>query len=332
MNTELRNAGRIVVMDPGFPRFRSGPGTTYERGTPVSRSASQDKPWPAVSLAQARAILTAPGSRFEMEEQRIRGLPARVWKNAPPTLRDVFEAGMRHGERPFLLYEQQRASYAAFSRAALTLSQALIETGVRKGDRVAIAMRNLPEWPVAFFAALLTGAIAVPLNAWWTGAELEYALKDSAAKIAFVDAERFERIAEHLPNCPELERAYVSRDEEEIAHPKVTKLENVLGRTRDWETLPDRAVPEIPLDPDDDATIFYTSGTTGHPKGALGTHRNSTSAIIAGAYSLAQACVRRGDPVPPPGAPARSYLLVVPFFHATGCQAILIPALYQGAK
>src|SRR5436190_948185 len=142
MNTELRNAGRIVVMDPGFPRFRSGPGTTYERGTPVSRSASQDQPWPAVSLAQARAMLT------------------------------------------------------------------------------------LPEWPVAFFAALLTGAIAVPLNAWWTGAELEYALKDSAAKFAFVDAERFERIAEHLPNCPELERLFVSRDEEEIAHPKVTKLEN----------------------------------------------------------------------------------------------------------
>src|SRR6266702_3012245 len=164
-------------------------------------------------------------------------------------------------------------------------------------------MRNLPEWPAAFFGTLLAGAIATPLNAWWTGAALEYALKDSGAKIAFADAERFERIVEHLPNCRDLERVYVCRDEEEIAHPKVTKLEDIVGRTGDWELLPDRSPPEVLLDPDDDATIFYTSGTTGHPKGALGTHRNSTSAIMAGGYSLAQACVRRG------GAPAASELV-----------------------
>ncbi len=264
----------------------------------MSRSAPQTKPWPAVSIAEARALLTAPGSRFEMEEMRIRGARTRVWKHAPPTLRDVFLAGMAHGERVFLVYEEERASYRAFARAALALADALIEAGVRKGDRVAIAMRNLPEWPAAFFG----------------------------------DAERFERIVEHLPNCPDLERVYVCRDEEEIAHPKVTKLEDILGRTGDWELLPDRSPPEVLLDPDDDATIFYTSGTTGHPKGALGTHRNSTSAIVAGAYSLAQACVRRGEPPPQPGAQTRSYLLVVPFFHATGCQAIMIPALFQGAK
>ncbi len=298
----------------------------------VSQSAPQAKQWPAVSLAEARAILTAPGSRFEMEEKLIRGVNTRVWKHAPPTLRDVFLAGMAHGERVFLVHEEERASYRAFSRAALALAHALIEAGVRKSDPVAIAMRNLPEWPAAFFGALLAGAIATPLNAWWTGAELEYALKDSGAKIAFVDAERFERIVGHWPNCPQLERIYVCRDEEEIAHPKVTKLEDMLGRVRDWELLPDRAPPEVPLEPDDDATIFYTSGTTGYPKGALGTHRNATSAIVAGGYSLAQACVRRGEPPPQPGAQTRSYLLVVPFFHATGCQAIMIPALFQGAK
>jgi len=267
-----------------------------------------------------------------MEELRIRGVMTRVWKHAPPTLRDVFLAGAAHGGREFLVYEEERATYRAFSRSALAIAHALVEAGVRKGDRVAIAMRNLPEWPAAFFGGLLAGAIATPLNAWWTGAELEYALRDSGAKVAFVDAERFERIAPHLPNCPQLERIYVCRDDEEIAHPKVVKLENILGRVGDWEQLPDRAAPDVPLEPDDDATIFYTSGTTGHPKGALGTHRNSTSAIIAGAYSLAQACVRRGEPVPQPGTQTRCYLLVVPFFHATGCQAILVPALFQGAK
>ena len=298
----------------------------------MSQSASQTRPWPAVSLAEARAVLTAPGSRFEMEELRIRGVMTRVWKHAPPTLSDVFLSGAAHGGREFLVYEEERATYRAFARAALAIAHALVEAGVRKGDRVAIAMRNLPEWPVALFGGVLVGAIATPLNAWWTGAELEYALGDSGAKVAFVDAERFERIAPHLRNCPQLERIYVCRDEEEIAHPKVAKLEDILGQVGDWEHLPDRAPPEVPLDPDDDATIFYTSGTTGHAKGALGSHRNSTSAIIAGAYSLAQACVRRGEPVPQPGTQTRSYLLVVPFFHATGCQAILIPALFQGAK
>ena len=93
----------------------------------MSQSAPQAKPWPAVSLAEARAILTAPGSRFEMEEKPISGVTTRVWKHAPPTLRDVFLAGMGHGERVFLVHEDERASYRAFSRAALALAHALIE-------------------------------------------------------------------------------------------------------------------------------------------------------------------------------------------------------------
>src|SRR5438552_17570643 len=202
-----------------------------------------------------------------MEEKLIRGVRTRVWKHAPPTLRVVFLAGMAHGERVFLVYEEERLSYRACSRAALAIAHALGEAGIRKGDRVAIAMRNLPEWPAAFFGALIVGAIATPLNAWWTGPELEYALKDSGARAMFVDAERFERIAEHLRNCPDLERIFVSRAAEEIAHPRVTKLENLIGAVADWEKLPERSMPAVEILPDDDATIFYTSGTTGHPKG-----------------------------------------------------------------
>jgi steroid-24-oyl-CoA synthetase len=290
------------------------------------------KTWPAVSLAEARTLLTRPGSRFEIEEKLLFGVQTKTWKHAPATLRDVLLGMRTHGERFCLVYEQDRVTYAAFARAAFALADALIAAGAGKGDRIVIAMRNLPEWPAIFFGALLAGAIATPLNAWWTGKELEYALRDSGAKAAFVDAERFERLAEHLPNCPDLDRVYVSRDTEEIAHPKVTKLEAVIGPVAEWDRLPDRAPPAVALEPDDDATIFYTSGTTGHPKGALGTRRNSCSTIVAGAYSLAQACVRRGETPPEPGSQQRSYLLVVPFFHATGCQAIMIPALFQGAK
>ena len=170
-----------------------------------------EKPWPAMSIAEAHAILTAPGMPFEMEEKLIRGVPTRVWKNAPPTLREVFQLGRGHGDRIFVTYEDDRASFEAFARATLVFAERLQADGVAKGDRVAIVMRNLPEWPAAYFAAILCGAIVTPLNAWWTGPELEYGLTDSGAKVAIVDAERLERIAEHLHNCPDLKRVYVAR-------------------------------------------------------------------------------------------------------------------------
>jgi long-chain acyl-CoA synthetase len=296
----------------------------------MSESAVSSKSWPAVSLHEARRLLMQPGSRFEVEEIDIRGVRMRVWKRAPPTLRDVFLAGRMHADRTFLVYENERVSFTAFSLATLALADALAGAGIRKGDRVAIAMRNLPEWPAACFGTLLVGAIATPLNAWWTGAELEYALKDCGARLAIVDLERFERLAEHLPRCPDLRRIFVARSFEDIAHPQVTRLEGIIGAVGDWSTLGHRELPKIELAPDDDATIFYTSGTTGHPKGALGTHRNSTSTIMAGAYSVAHAYVRRGEPPPDADARRRISLLVVPFFHATGCQAVMIPSLAAG--
>ena len=228
-----------------------------------------------MSLAQADATLTGAGSPFEIEERDIRGVRTRVWKNAPPTMREVFLlAADRMATRRFWSIGDERASYEAFARAALAIAEALQQAGVDKGDRVAIAMRNLPEWPVAFFGCLLAGGIVTPLNAWWTGPELEYGLNDSGAKVAIVDRERLERHAEHLHNCPELKRIFVSRESEEVAHPKVAKLEAIIGEVNSWHLLPDRPLPDVPLDPEDDATILYTSGTTGKPKGALGTHRN----------------------------------------------------------
>jgi long-chain acyl-CoA synthetase len=294
------------------------------------QAALTSRSFPAVSLDDARALLTRPGSRFEIEERDIRGVRTSIWKNAPPTLREVFLAGRMHAQQPFLVYEDERASFSAFSRAALAIAHDLEQAGLRKGDRVVIAMRNLPEWPAAFFGSVLIGAIATPLNAWWTGGELQYALRDCGAKAAIVDAERFERLLEHLPNCPDLARLYVTRRFEEIAHPLVKSLEQVIGRVDDWDDLPEYRVPAVDLDPDDDATIFYTSGTTGAPKGAVGTHRNSTSTIMAGAYAVAQAAVRRGEEPPGPDAAKRTTLLAVPFFHATGCQAVMIPNVMSG--
>ena len=290
--------------------------------------------FPAISVQEAYARLTGPGAPFEIARREISGVPLRIWKNAPPTLRQAFTAGRAFGGKTFLVHGEDRVSFEGFARAALAIAAALTDLGVRKGDRVAIAMRNLPEWPVAFFGAALVGAIATPLNAWGTGPELEYGLTDSGAKVAFLDRERLERLFEHLHACPALVRVLVCRESEEVAHPLVDKLEDLIGDPDAWAALPDRALPEVDLEPDDDATLFYTSGTTGKPKGALGTHRNSCTTIVARPFAVAFAYLRRGEapPAPDPAAPQKATLLSVPFFHTTGCQAVLIPSLVHGVK
>ena len=293
------------------------------------------KPWPVMSIAEAHAQLTAPGAPFEIEEKVIRGIPTRTWKNAPPTLRDVFLGGRRFNDREFLVYDDDRATYDSFARATLTLAHRLIADGVKKGDRVAVIMRNLPEWPVCFWAGVLVGAIVTPLNAWWTGAELEYGLADSGTKVAFVDEERLDRVAEFLDKLPDLEKVYATRLAEPAPHGKVSRLEDVIGVVNAWGDLSEPALPDVELGPEDDATILYTSGTTGRPKGALGTHRNMTSNIGAGGISAARNFLRAGEPLPemdPTKTPQRVTLLVVPMFHATGLSATLGPTINSGGK
>jgi long-chain acyl-CoA synthetase len=290
--------------------------------------------WPAMSIAQAHAMLTQPGSPLEIEEKDIRGVRLKTWKNQPASLRDVVAHSRAHGERVFLVYEDERVTFEAFHRAVANFAKELASQGVTKGDRVAVIMRNLPEWVVAFYAAASLGAIVTPLNAWWTGPELEYGLTDSGTKVAILDAERYHRMLEHFPNCPELVRVYVSREHEEIAHPWVSKLEDVIGGANDWAGLPDAALSDVAIDADDDATIFYTSGTTGRPKGALATQRGVNTNILTAAAGGARSFLRRGEapPAPDPSAPQRSSLISVPFFHVTGCMAVLNSSLFAGAK
>jgi long-chain acyl-CoA synthetase len=289
--------------------------------------------WPVVSFDEARRILTGPGMPFEMEDAVIRGLPMRVYKNALPNLRAVFDLSKQWGEREFIVYEGERMRYDEHYRAVSALARVLTERyGVRKGDRIAIAMRNLPEWSISFWAAVVIGAVAVPLNAWGTGGDLEYGLSDSEAKVALVDAERLQRLE------PELSKAALSgliavrtpRD----ALGSAEALEDLIGPASAYASLPDLPPPDNGIEPEDDATIFYTSGTTGRPKGALGTHRNIMTNLVNLGYSSARAMVRRtGAPAPvDPNPPQRVALLPVPFFHVTGCHSMLVPTMASGGK
>lgn len=300
----------------------------------MADDADTPLPPPAMSIAQAHAALGAPGSMFEVADGVVGGVPMKIWKNAPAHLGQLFEMGRLWGGRVHTVYENERVTFEDNRRAALMLAARLQQEGVKPGDRVAIIMRNLPEWPVAFWATVLIGAVATPLNAWWTGPELEYGLSDSGAKVAIVDAERWERVREHVDACPALERLIVSRLTEELADPKAMRLESILGPVASWSTLPETPAPAVTLEADQEVTIFYTSGTTGKPKGAVITHRNIISNILNSACAQARAYLRRGEmpPAPDPAAPQKAFLLSVPLFHATGCFAILVPGMLQGFK
>jgi long-chain acyl-CoA synthetase len=264
---------------------------------------------------------------FEMEEREIHGIRMRVWKNAPPSLRSILEISRLHGERSFLVYEDDRLSYAEHYQAAAALGRSLVEQyGLAKGDRVAIAMRNFPEWSIAFWAATAVGAVVVPLNAWWTGPELEFGLSDSGASVVFADGERAERLVPHLGNL-DLRAVIAARAERPLPSP-IRRFQDVLGSPSSGSTFPD-----VPVDPEDEATIFYTSGTSGQPKGALGTHRNICGNLVSLGFIQARAALRAGEkPAAGPPETQSASLISVPFFHATGCHSILVANALAGNK
>jgi long-chain acyl-CoA synthetase len=285
-----------------------------------------DPDWPRMSLAEVEALLTAPGSRLELDVAVIGGIPTRIWKNAPPNLPFLVRLSRTHGSRLATIFEAERIPYEAQYRAITALAAELRRLGIGKGDRVAIAMANLPEWPVAFFAATALGAIAVPLNTWWTGAELEYGLADSGSKLLICDRARWQRIEPHRAALPWLEHVVVTRSTEPAAD--AIRLEDMIGAPGRWDGLPDGDLPETAISPDDEAAILYTSGTTGRPKGALHTHRNLTTNILSVGYSNARAALRRGEA--PPEPTPKIALMVIPLFHCTALSAMLMGTMVAG--
>jgi len=290
-----------------------------------------------MSIADADKQLTAPGQMFETDEIDIGGIRTTVWKNCPATLRDILIASRGHGDAGFLVYEDERTTFEEHFRAAAHLAGILRDRfGVENGDRVAIAMRNYPEWSVAFWAAAAAGAVVVPLNAWWTGEELHYGLADSGTEVLICDEERADRIADYLTYLTDLQATIVARASGDLPVGMLS-YQDVMG-----EVPGDAELPAVDIRPDDDATIFYTSGTTGRPKGALGTHRNictnpmslfyvNTRNSLRSAAEAADGAPTAGDPSAA-GAGQNSYLLSVPLFHATGCHSILVTNILAGGK
>jgi long-chain acyl-CoA synthetase len=240
----------------------------------------------------------------------------------------LVEGSREYGDMDFIVYMHERLSFAEHYRRVAAVAHQLIDRfGIVPGDRVAIAMRNYPEWSIAFWAAAAAGAVVVPLNAWWTSDELEYGLIDSGTRLVFADAERLERIQGIRSKLP-LEHIVVARCEP--APQSATPIGNLWHGARD-----DLRLPALAIGPEDNATLFYTSGTTGFPKGTLGTHRNFCSAALTMPYGGVQGILRSGgtllDLLAMKKTP-RAALLTVPLFHVTGCHGMMLGIISNGGK
>ncbi|TXS09735.1 long-chain fatty acid--CoA ligase [Streptomyces sp. wa22] len=257
--------------------------------------------------ARVEASLTAPGAPFAVVRSEQGTL---VYANGPRTLREFVEATWAFGDQPFLVSGERTFSYGEFFAAASALACRLNETyGLRPGDRAVVAMRNHPEWQIAFWAVQLAGLVAVPLNTWWTVGEFGHALDDCEPKVLLVDGEQVPKVAEWGRKAGA--RLVVFHDEETgeagEAPPGAERYADLP------EPDPSAAPPEVEVRPEDDATIIYTSGTTGRPKGAVATHLAQAGAALNPRYQAAASALGRG--VIPGQGPASVTLMTFPFFH-----------------
>lgn len=285
-------------------------------------------------LKQAWTELTADGAPFSWSVQEVRGVPTRVFDHAPATMRQLWEASAVHGDAECLVYEDERYTYADVHVQVRALANALrSEYGVGEGDRVAVAMRNYPEWIICDWAITSIGAAIVGMNAWWTGPEMELGLVDSRPTVLIADEERLDRVEAHLAAV---------RADGALQLIAVRAPERIPEGARRWEHVLDGAasdsLPDADIDTDDDACIFYTSGTTESPKGAQLTHRGSIHNVMSMGFLTIVVASAKAK-LPPLEDPPESrddlpttVLLPVPLFHVTGCNCVLHPITAVGGR
>jgi long-chain acyl-CoA synthetase len=273
----------------------------------------------------SQAKLTAPGAPFELVEEEVGGVRLPMYRNAARTLPEAIAAGRVHGDKEFMVYGEERWSFTRFFADVDALAAQLqARFGVRPGDRVAIMMRNRPEWAVAFAAAASIGAVPAPVNSFGLRDELLAVLRDLAPRVVVCDADRLARVAGDLA---QFDCTTIVVDAEPPPDGHVRSLRAVLSQ-------PVPALRAVRLDPDDPALILFTSGATSRPKGVLSSQRAVCQALCnidyIGAVSALSSPQRVAAIIQRGFAPAT--LMGVPLFHVSGLHAQLLSALRNGRR
>lgn len=263
---------------------------------------------------QAIQELTAEGQAYEIVPAEAWGRSVRVFAHAPLHLRALYDEA--RSDLPFLVYGDEKRTFDDVWRQSCGIAEYLVkDCGVVAGDRIAISMRNYPEWVSTFMAATSIGAIAVAMNALWQPEEMAYGLRDAGATVLFCDRERLKRLRAQSEDFEEL-RVICVRSERALA----------CGAQRFDDVLPASSPSEMPageIDPNAAATIFFTSGSTGHPKGVVSSHRNILNALMSWELDAHIAAHLRGQKIPAPKHQPAT-LLAVPLFHVTGSHAVFL--------
>ncbi len=267
----------------------------------------------------------APDAPLSTSAKVIDGIEQEVFTKIPETLHDVYRLALEAPERDFLVYQKERFSFGQTYKLACSLAKIMMgRFGVGKGDRVAICSRNNPEWCIAYMATTIIGAVAVPMNSWWTGAELSYGLEDSGSNLLFADQERITRISPYLDPL-NLDIIAIKPD----ADSNFPELHQLLLEDNNYRDI-DLTALEIAAD--DNATIMYTSGSTGHPKGVLSTHRNITHALYSWLFAKEINEILRPELFEENPEFEPSILANVPLFHVTGSHAQFLASFINQRK
>ena len=273
---------------------------------------------------EGREALAAEMSKegmFELQKKTIRGNEYNVFVNVPQNLYEYFQFALIHGEWEFLAYEDESYKYQEVLNNAAGLAHVLVDKyGLKKGDAVAFSMRNYPEWIYSYMAVTSIGCVAVPLNSWWQGEELDYGITHSEAKVFIGDDERLQRLEGFVENTPRI---------------SVRCQTNDFTNTVAFEELvkPKESFPQVEIDPEDDASIMYTSGSTGYPKGVVTTHRSIINTPVAWAFLATMASQLESD-----GgetfvqAESPCTLAAVPLFHVTGSHSNFLLSLVSATR
>ena len=275
---------------------------------------------------RAVEMVTAPDAFLELTTIEVGGNKLKAYKHAPGSMRDLWMLGQGYGDQEYIVYGEERYTFAQAGQIVANFSAWLQGQGIGSGDRVAIALRNYPEWIFAYWGVIAVGGVVVGMNAWWVADEMAYALSDSEPKILIADDQRLATFADIATDFPDLTVVAVR----EPSSPVVAVP---------WETAVSEVgeLPTTPIDPNDDACIFYTSGTTGRPKGAQLTHRgcvhNIMNVAAMGQIFASTQAMNRGEKLDAPvSAPAATSLVATPLFHVTANNCVMHGATISGGK